>query len=92
MARSGDADDHAHAPAAVAAFQRLPHDSDIAGAVEGVVGAADLIGACLCHVDQMRDQIAASFLWINEMRHSETLAPFLPGIINVNADNHVGAC
>ena len=34
-----------YAPAAVAGFQRLAHHGDVAGAVEGVVGAADLVGA-----------------------------------------------
>ena len=40
LARGRDADDDALAPAAMAAFQRLAHDVDIADAFEGVVGAA----------------------------------------------------
>ena len=43
LTRTGDADDDADTPAAVAGLQRLPHDGDVAGAVEGVVGAADLV-------------------------------------------------
>ena len=39
------ADDDRLAPAAMAGFQRLPHDRDVAGAVEGVIGAADLVRA-----------------------------------------------
>jgi hypothetical protein len=34
-------------PAAMAGFERLTHDGDVAGAVEGIVGAADLVGAAL---------------------------------------------
>src|SRR5690606_29289160 len=44
---AGSADDDRFAPAAMRAFQRLTHDLDIAGAVEGVVGPADLIGPAL---------------------------------------------
>src|SRR3974377_345959 len=47
------------APAAMAGLERLAHHRDVAGAVEGVVGAPDLIGAPLCHVDEMCDQVAA---------------------------------
>src|SRR4051794_32077231 len=62
-----DPDDYAHAPAAVAGFERLPHHGDVAGAVERVVGAADLIGAALGHVDEMGDEVAADLLRIDEM-------------------------
>src|SRR5262249_12543792 len=54
-----DADDDGLAPAAMAGFERLAHHRDVAGAVEGIVGATDLIGAALRHVDEVRDQIAA---------------------------------
>src|SRR5215469_10469852 len=37
-----DTDDDGLAPAAMAGFERLTHDGDVAGAVEGIVGAADL--------------------------------------------------
>src|SRR5688572_28104939 len=40
LPRAGHADDHRHAPAAVAAFQRLAHHLDVADALEAVVGAA----------------------------------------------------
>src|SRR5918999_3100311 len=69
LAGTGDADYHAHAPAAVAAFQRLPHHGDVAGAVEGVVGAADLVGGGFGHVDEMRDEVGADLLRIDEMGH-----------------------
>src|SRR5262249_12137525 len=47
-----DADDDGLAPPAMAGFERLAHHRDVAGAVEGVVGAADLVSAALCHVDE----------------------------------------
>src|SRR5215813_12677984 len=42
-----DTDDDGLAPAAMAGFERLTHHRDVAGAVEGIVGAADLVGAAL---------------------------------------------
>src|SRR5712671_7191655 len=42
--RGGDADDDRLAPAAVRGFERLAHYGDIAGAIECVIGAADLVG------------------------------------------------
>src|ERR1700761_6242597 len=53
LPRAGHADDHRHAPAAVAAFERLAHHIDIADAFEAVIGAA--IGQRL----KVRDEIAA---------------------------------
>src|SRR3981081_3648201 len=47
-----------------AVLQRLARPGDVAGAVEGVAGAADLVGAALGHVDEMRDQVAADLLRI----------------------------
>ncbi len=37
---AGDADDHRYAPAAMAAFERLAHEVDVADAFEAVVRAA----------------------------------------------------
>ena len=56
-------------------MERLTHDGDVACAVEGIVGAADLVGAALRHVDEMRNQIAASLFRIDEVGHAEALAP-----------------
>jgi len=39
LARAGDADDDADPPAAMAAFQGLPHRRHIADALEAVIGA-----------------------------------------------------
>ena len=52
LAGAGDADDDAHAPAAVAALERLAHQLDVADALEAVVGAA------AGELDQVRHQIA----------------------------------
>src|ERR1700733_10694837 len=75
LAGTGDADDDALAPAAVAAFQRRAHELDVADALEREVGAADLIGAAFGHVDQMGNKIAAEFGRIDEVRHAEAFAP-----------------
>ena len=87
----GHADDDAHTPAAVAGFQRLAHHGDVAGAVEGVVGAADLVGALLGHVDEMGDEVGAGLLRIDEVGHAEPLAPRLLVAVDVDPDDHVGA-
>src|SRR6202035_4965982 len=89
--RAGDADDDALAPAAMAALQSHAHESDIADAFEGVVGAADLVGAALGHVHEMSDEIAADVLRIDEMGHAEAFAPGFLFRIEIDADDHVGA-
>src|ERR1700678_4282522 len=78
-------DDHRYAPAAMTGFQRLSHHGGIAGAVEGEVGAA--VGQS----DQMLDDIAIDLFGIDEVRHAEAAAPFLLGIVDVDADDLVGA-
>src|SRR5262245_7013192 len=91
LAGAGNADNHADAPATVAAFQRLAHHRDIAGAVESVIGAADLVGAVLGHIDEMRDEVGARFLGVDEVGHTEALAPGFLVVVDVDADDHVGA-
>src|SRR5262249_31665523 len=91
LASTGNADDHADAPAAMAAFQRLAYDGDVAGAVEGVVGAADLVGAALGHIDDVGDEVLSGVLRVDEMRHPEALTPRLFAVVDVDADDHVGA-
>src|SRR6185312_4057423 len=59
------ADDHADAPTAMAALQRLAHHLDIADAFEGIVGAA------AGELDEMSDEVAFDLLRIDEMRHAE---------------------
>src|SRR5262245_43570341 len=85
LASFGDADDDGGAPAAMAAFQRLAHHRDVAGAVESVVGAA--VG----QADEMLDDIAGDFLRVDEMGNAELAAPFFLGVIDVDANDLVGA-
>src|SRR5271155_1610802 len=75
----------------MAALQRRAHQSDIADTFERVVGAADLIGAALGQIDEVRNEIAANVFRIDEMRHAEALAPRLLVRIEIDADDHVGA-
>ena len=76
LARAGDADDHRHAPAAVAALERLAHQLDVADALEAVVGAA--VG----ELDEVRHEVALDFLRVDEVRHAELArrAPCAPGL------------
>src|SRR3984893_6136595 len=73
-----------YAPAAMTGFQCLTHHGGIAGAVEGVIGAA--VG----QRDQMLDDIAIDLLGVDEMRHAEAAAPFFLGIVDIDADDFVG--
>src|SRR5690606_22437601 len=91
LARARNADDDRLAPAAMGAFKRLAHDRYVAGAVEGVVRAADRVGPAPGQVDEVGNEVALHLLRIDEMRHAEALAPFLPGVVDVDADDHVGA-
>src|SRR5690606_12654816 len=78
------------APAAMAGLQRRAHHVDIARAVERVVRTADLVRAPLRHVDEMRDEITAGILRVDEVGHADALAPGLLLVVEVDADNHVG--
>src|SRR5438552_7444254 len=84
LARARDADDHRHAPALVAAFERLAHHVDVADAFEAVVRAA------LGEVHEVRDQVGAGFFRIDEMGDAEFLGERLAPRIGVHADDHVG--
>src|SRR6202048_5077252 len=90
-ARRGYSDHDRLAPAAMAGFQRLPHDRDVAGAVEGVIGAADLVRARLRHVDEVRDEVLAEILRIDKMGHAEALAPGLAVVIAFLHAGHAAA-
>ncbi len=78
------ADDDALAPAAVAGLQRRAHDPDVAGAVEGVVGAAVGQG------HKVRDQVTLDLRRIDEMSHAEPAAPVLLAVVEVDPDDLVG--
>ena len=56
-----------HAPALVAALERLAHHVDVADALEAVIGAA------LREIHEVRDEIALDFLRVDEVRHAEFL-------------------
>src|SRR5204863_6298050 len=85
LPRRGDTDDDADAPAAMAAFQGLPHRLHIADAFEAVIGAA------LCYIDEIGHEIALHLLRIDEMRHAELLGERAAARIDIDADDHVGA-
>jgi len=85
LAGAGDTDDHRDTPAAMGAFERLTHEVDIAHTLEAIVGAA--VG----ERNQVRDEIAADFLWIDEVRHAELLGERLPLRIDVDTDDLIGA-
>ena len=88
LAGTGHADDDRLAPAAVGAFQRVAHHLDVAGAVEGVVRAADLVEGFV--MSTMGDQIALDLCgltkWVmpNRSPHSSLV------VVDVDADDHVG--
>src|SRR5256885_9847447 len=65
LARSGDADDDRHAPATVAALERLAHEIDVTDALEAVIGTA--VG----EAHQVLYQICTDFLGVHEVRRSE---------------------
>ncbi len=92
LTRARNTDDDRLAPAAMGAFQRLAHDLDVAGAVEGVIGAADLVGPALRQVDEMGNDVALDLRRIDEVGHAEAFAPFLLAVVEINTDDHVGAC
>src|SRR5580700_1109020 len=85
LPRGGDADDDADPPAAVAAFQGLPHRVHIADALEAVVGAA------LGQIDEIGHEIALDLLRIDEMGHAEFLGQRPPARVQIDPDDHVGA-
>src|SRR4051812_22690545 len=85
LPRARNADDHRHAPALVAAFERLAHDLDVAYAFKAVVGAA------FRQIDEVSHKVALDFFWIHEMRHAEFLGERLARCVEIDTDNHVGA-
>src|SRR5262245_16455188 len=85
LPRTGDADDHRNAPAAVAALERLAHQVDAADALEAVVGTA------VRQRDDVRDEVFLDLLRVHEMRHAELLAERLALRVDVDADDLVGA-
>ncbi len=66
-------------------FQRIPHHANIAGGVECVVSAA------LRQIDEIGNDVAVDFGRIDEMGHAEALGHFLAAIVDIDANDHVGA-
>src|SRR3954466_11450794 len=85
LAGFGDPDHDRDAPAAMARLQRIAHYGGVAGAVEGVVGAT--VG----QRHQVLDDVAVDFFRVDEVGHAETASPLLLGIVDIDADNLVGA-
>src|SRR6202008_2870747 len=85
LAGPGAADDDRHAPAAVAALERLAHEVDVADALEAVIGAA--VG----ETHEVLHQIAAHLLRIHEVSHAEALGKCLAALVDVDTDDPVGA-
>src|ERR1035441_2727035 len=85
LSGAGDADDHRYAPAAMAAFERLTHDVDIADAFEAVVRSS------VREAVEMSHEILANILRIDEMRHAEFFGERPAARIDVDADNLVRA-
>src|SRR3569623_1487429 len=85
LPRARDADDHAHAPAAMAALERLPQQLHVADALEAVGGAAAR------ELDEMRDEVALDVLRVHEVRHAEAATEGLARGIDIDADDLLGA-
>src|SRR5262249_46163308 len=82
LAGSCDANDDRLPPAAMRAFQRLPHDLHIADAFEAVVRTT------FGQVDQIGHQIALHVGWIDEMRHPEFFCDGAAIGIEIHAHDH----
>src|ERR1700722_4899331 len=85
LAGFGHADHHGYAPATMTGFERLPHHGGVAGAVKGEIGAA------IRQRHQMLHDIASDLLRVDEVGHAESAAPVFLGIVDVDADDLVGA-
>src|SRR6516164_3843440 len=85
LASAGDADDDADAPPPVAAFECLPHGSDIADALEAVVGTP------LGEIDQIRNEIALDLARVDKMGQPALAGERLALRVYVDPDDHIGA-
>src|SRR6201996_9711353 len=80
-----ETDDDRYAPAAVAGLERLAHHVGVAGAVEGEVRAAVGEG------DEVLDDIARYLCRVDKVGHPEPAAPIRLGVVDIDADDLVGA-
>src|ERR1700730_2334683 len=85
LPRSGDADDDRHAPATVAALERLAHEIDVTDVIDFVVGTA--VGETY----EVHHQVPADFLGVHEVRHPEAFRQPLAARIDIHADDLVRA-
>src|SRR5262249_32370750 len=85
LTRAGDPNDHGHAPAAMAALERLAHEIDVADALEAVVRAT------LGETHEVLYEIALDLLGVDEVRHAKFLRERLAPRIDVDTDNLVRA-
>src|SRR5690349_4213390 len=82
---AGDADDRRDAPAAMAALERLAHHVDVADALERVIGAAT------GELDEIRHDVLADILRIDEVRQAELARKRFARGVQVDANDHVRA-
>ena len=66
------------------------HHFDVAGAVEAVIRATDLIERGLREVHDLLHDRALDLRGVDEVRHAEMLGHLALGIVQINADDHVG--
>src|SRR5262249_43484676 len=84
LASASHANDHRHAPAFVAALERLSHYFDVADALEAVVRAT------LGEIDEIRHELRLGHVFrIDEVRHAELLRESLLAGVDIHADDHV---
>jgi len=76
----------------VTGFQRLPHHRDITGAVERISAPPIWSAPDFVMSNKVRDQVFAEVLGVDEVGHAEAFAPRLAVVVDVDPDDHVGAC
>src|SRR5881396_1441241 len=85
LARGGNANNHAGAPASVAAFQRLAHHLDVADTFKGKISPT------LGEVNEILDEVSCDLLGIDKMGRAKLARDCLPLRIEVNPNNQVRA-
>ena len=78
-------------PAAMAGFERLAHHCDVAGAVERVVGAADLVGARFVRLTRCGTRSPPTSFGLTKCVMPKRSPQALRAGVDVDADDHVGA-
>src|SRR5262245_43373973 len=78
-------DDDRFPPSLVASLERYPHDLGVADTFKRIVGAAAR------QIDKVSDKVSRDLRGIDEVSHPKLAAPVLLRLIDVNADDHIGA-